>query len=107
MSCKGTGLQGEVHEQKLVKRGITYRYMHGTVECPVCGKYVELRGYHSVPVDFVPDHEPREGGRQCCEICGEGFKPSDERAEMYDAMEHTKSVVCHAQCGLSAGLEIA
>lgn len=53
-----------------------------------------------------------------CAICGEQFLPddspdafqgSDERAEMYDPMadQPSPAVVCHAQCGLSAGLAVA
>lgn len=45
-----------------------------------------------------------------CEICDELFKADDERAEMYDPVtmhEPPISVVCHAQCGLNHGMEIA
>jgi len=52
-----------------------------------------------------------------CGLCGEVFKDeddpdrgtgSDERAEMYDPDdEDADSVICHAQCGLSAGYEVA
>jgi hypothetical protein len=47
-----------------------------------------------------------------CEICGEKFRPNDERAEMYlPASDGTvgdgESVICHADCGLSRGFEVA
>lgn len=42
-----------------------------------------------------------------CQICGEAFKPADERAEMYDPSLDEASVICHAQCGLWRGYEVA
>lgn len=47
-----------------------------------------------------------------CEICGERFSLADaERgdvAEMYDpAAADPDSKICHAECGLAAGMEIA
>lgn len=54
-----------------------------------------------------------------CGICGERFGPNDERAEMYDpeqmiqiemgnvSDDEAESVLCHAQCGLSRGYEVA
>lgn len=42
-----------------------------------------------------------------CDLCDEPL--SGETAEMYDPLagNDQDSVVCHAQCGLSAGLEVA
>lgn len=43
-----------------------------------------------------------------CDICGESIAFSDEHAEMYDPKNPSSdSVVCHADCGLGRGLEIA
>ena len=42
-----------------------------------------------------------------CELCGERFYATDERAEMYDPTKDEQSVLCHAQCGLSRGMEVA
>lgn len=42
-----------------------------------------------------------------CEICGERFRPNDEQAEMYDPDSDAGSVICHAQCGLWKGFEVA
>lgn len=53
-------------------------------------------------------------GRTNCDLCGERFKLTDEVAEMYDPDQAggdpeitSDSHVCHAQCGLDKGLEIA
>lgn len=49
----------------------------------------------------TPDFDPED----CCEICGEGWNGGPE-AEMFDPA--TDDVfICHAQCGLSAGYEVA
>lgn len=41
-----------------------------------------------------------------CELCGEPqFELDDDLAEMYKP--GSPSVLCHAQCGLDAGLELA
>ncbi len=47
-----------------------------------------------------------------CELCGEQFRPADERAEMYrPAADGTigdgEAVICHAECGLQRGFEVA
>jgi hypothetical protein len=53
-----------------------------------------------------------------CEICGEWIKPHEEQAEMYDPIAVDLSgpfidyiegmvFICHAQCGLNKGLEVA
>ena len=42
-----------------------------------------------------------------CEICGERFRPNDERAEMYNPESDEQSVICHADCGLWRGYEVA
>lgn len=57
-----------------------------------------------------------------CELCGELFDENSQRAEMYDPSEaepdpvadnadfhgfEVKSVICHAECGLQKGLEVA
>lgn len=43
-----------------------------------------------------------------CELCGEIIRPTDEAAEMFDpAQPDDESVVCHADCGLSRGYEVA
>jgi prepilin signal peptidase PulO-like enzyme (type II secretory pathway) len=46
-------------------------------------------------------------GQEHCDICGEILKPTDEVAEMYSTGVVGGSVICHAQCGLSAGYEVA
>jgi hypothetical protein len=45
--------------------------------------------------------------RRRCELCGEQFKPADERAEMYDPQHEGPSLIVHAECGLHAGMEVA
>lgn len=50
--------------------------------------------------------------RDRCEICGEAIKSHEEAAEMArpddgDIGEHFPSVICHAQCGLNKGMEVA
>lgn len=45
-----------------------------------------------------------------CDICGEQIKVGQEISEMYDPAgkyEFGANVLCHAQCGLSRGLEPA
>lgn len=46
-----------------------------------------------------------------CGICEERFTGtgvgSDEQAEMYDPATNGESALVHAQCGLSAGWEVA
>lgn len=42
-----------------------------------------------------------------CEICGEKFQPRDQVAEMYDLDTDEGSVICHAECGLGRGYEVA
>jgi hypothetical protein len=54
----------------------------------------------------------RDTMRNRCEICGEAIKNHEEAAEMArpddgDIGEHFPSVICHAQCGLNKGLEVA
>lgn len=54
-------------------------------------------------------------GATRCEICEERFKPDprQEIAEMYSPDERAdgtfaaESVICHADCGLSRGYEVA
>jgi hypothetical protein len=47
-------------------------------------------------------------GQKDCDVCGEELKPNDEVAEMYDPEDDDGDpVICHAQCGLDKGLEIA
>jgi len=40
-----------------------------------------------------------------CGVCGEGL--AGDVAEMYDPATESGSVVCHAECGVMAGLQIA
>jgi len=45
-----------------------------------------------------------------CDICGETTLPIDEEAEMYDPQwksGEVGNVICHAQCGLDKGMEVA
>lgn len=44
-----------------------------------------------------------------CELCGERFGPSDDRAEMaiLDEGNDTPAVICHPECGLARGYDIA
>ena len=43
-----------------------------------------------------------------CDLCGDGITEDDESAEMYDTTNPDgPSVICHAQCGLNQGMEIA
>lgn len=47
-----------------------------------------------------------------CEICGEQIGESEEAAEMYDPawgdwQPDKPNVICHAQCGLNLGFEVA
>ena len=45
-------------------------------------------------------------GQPDCDICGRRLR-SAHAAELYDRSRNDKSVVCHAECGLTEGLEIA
>lgn len=51
--------------------------------------------------------------RPRCELCGEPIKPNGEMAEMYDpTVPYDPAVgedatICHAECGLARGMEIA
>jgi hypothetical protein len=44
-----------------------------------------------------------------CDICGEPLDPdNDEQAEMFNPNNpDAATVICHAQCGLNQGMEIA
>lgn len=43
-----------------------------------------------------------------CEICGEEIQRYLPMAEMYDPKQpELDSKICHAECGLNAGLDIA
>lgn len=43
---------------------------------------------------------------ECCELCGEPI--TGNKAEMYDPSDQSKeSVICHPECGLSEGYDIA
>lgn len=43
-----------------------------------------------------------------CGICGECIQPHQEIAEMYRLDDDSgDSVICHAQCGLWEGMELA
>jgi hypothetical protein len=43
-----------------------------------------------------------------CDICGELFDDNSQKAEMFDPEEPTdESVICHAECGLQKGFEVA
>lgn len=48
---------------------------------------------------------------QRCEICGEGVLSYNPMAEMFDpdpqAPPWQESVICHAECGLAKGFELA
>jgi len=46
---------------------------------------------------------------QHCEICGERIRSDEAMAEMYDpkAPATVDSVICHAECGLGKGYEVA
>lgn len=53
----------------------------------------------------------RRDPRPRCDLCGEAIKPGD-MAEMYDpsTVELTapsNHYICHAECGLSQGFEVA
>lgn len=55
---------------------------------------------------------PRFYEQERCGICHERFRPGQEQAEMYhpsweDDTENPGSVVCHAECGLAAEMEVA
>jgi hypothetical protein len=53
-----------------------------------------------VPEDLIDEDQ--------CALCGEAFAEEDERAEMYDpSRPDDPTVTCHADCGLSRGLEVA
>lgn len=55
--CPGSYTEGEVVNQRLVRKGANLRYRDGDAICPVCGKEVPLTGNHAVPVETVPLHE--------------------------------------------------
>lgn len=63
------------------------------------------------PADYMPPVDTLFLDRSPCGICGEPIRWSDPRceaAEMYDPADPEKdSVVCHAECGIAAGLEVA
>lgn len=43
-----------------------------------------------------------------CEICDERFVLGDEQAEMFDPNQPAAdNVICHVECGLHRGMEIA
>ena len=43
-----------------------------------------------------------------CYFCQETILPTDERAEMYDpTTTGEENVICHVDCGLSRGYEVA
>lgn len=44
-------------------------------------------------------------GQLECELCGERL--DDEVAEMYNPKVPVDSVICHGQCGIDNGLEVA
>ena len=46
-------------------------------------------------------------GHLDCDICGKRLRSADAAAEMYDRSRNHKSVVCHFECGLAEGLDIA
>jgi hypothetical protein len=53
-----------------------------------------------------------EWGQPDCDICGEPLGgPNAEVAEMFDPectdMNVSNHVICHAQCGIDRGLEVA
>lgn len=50
---------------------------------------------------------PARDLRPRCDICGEAIRPNGEMAEMYDPIAGGHSVICHADCGLALGFEVA
>lgn len=45
---------------------------------------------------------------ESCELCGERMRASDDKAEMWNPREPEQpSVVCHAECGIARGMEVA
>lgn len=71
-------------------------------KCDNCGK----NGH--TPDELVACIDSMLGpGSHRCGICEEMFRRRDERAEMYDTTKPEESVICHAQCGIDKGMEIA
>lgn len=74
---------------------------------------------HAARVSRVRQHdpiytgpEPDEGDTGRCDICGEPYDVNDGRASLSDIGEFwdpeiDDSLIAHAQCGISAGLEQA
>lgn len=86
------------------------RGVHCCVQCErrgVLAMHRYVQGHGPVdPIDWV-----EHAGRERCEICGERWAETgdEEIAEMWDRdwPDDRPAVICHAQCGIDKGYDIA